>query len=184
MMLMNVMKGILSAPIYPFLCTSYWQTTKLKPSNTLTILQTQNLKCSTFQIIFFKILPHPSHSKTLPNTLVKFLICTILVPLPPTNWTLNWALEHGFGTLVHAGSITEFILCMICYTMVVHCQKYFRYAFGLGKRDPYAFGLGKRDPYAFGLGKRDPYAFGLGKRDPYSFGLGRKWSVTTTKYTV
>ena len=51
---------------------------------------------------------------------------------------------------------------------------YFRYAFGLGKRDPYAFGLGKRDPYAFGLGKRDPYAFGLGrKRDPYSFGLGR-----------
>ena len=53
----------------------------------------------------------------------------------------------------------------------------FRYAFGLGKRDPYAFGLGKRDPYAFGLGKRDPYAFGLGKRDPYSFGLGKKWSV-------
>ena len=50
----------------------------------------------------------------------------------------------------------------------------FRYAFGLGKRDPYAFGLGKRDPYAFGLGKRDPYAFGLGKRDPYSFGLGKK----------
>ena len=78
--------------------------------------------------------------------------------------------------LVHAGSITEFtsFLCVICYTMVVHRQKYFRYAFGLGKRDPYAFGLGKRDPYAFGLGKRDPYAFGLGKRDPYSFGLGRK----------
>ena len=75
---------------------------------------------------------------------------------------------HVVQTLVPASMRFEVVFSLIDYFVD------FRYAFGLGKRDPYAFGLGKRDPYAFGLGKRDPYAFGLGKRDPYSFGLGKK----------